>query len=172
MASAALRSGGIEGEGLLVDRGDGSFFALLSFCCGGEYRYLAMAGRFCARRQRLLATDHGTGFSGRSLSLGSSLLVLFDKGFERGVWIDFFDRACILGEPQSGLGLYGLGLPSLAEPGDSILTKECAVTQYGARESAGKHRIAHQPFPPIDFRLRPDFYRSCKPRPSPAGLLN
>jgi hypothetical protein len=37
MALAALRSGGIEREGLLVDRGDGSFFTLLGFCCGGEY---------------------------------------------------------------------------------------------------------------------------------------
>ena len=54
MAFATLRSGGIEGEGLLVDRGDGSFFALLGSCCGGEHRHLPMAVRFCVRRQLLL----------------------------------------------------------------------------------------------------------------------
>src|SRR5262249_10324557 len=36
VAFATLRSGGIEGEGLLIDRGDGSFFALLGLCCFSE----------------------------------------------------------------------------------------------------------------------------------------
>ena len=56
MAFATLRSGGIEGEGLLVDRGDGSFFAFRGFC------------------------------------FGSSLFVLLDKSFERGVRIGFCGR--------------------------------------------------------------------------------
>ena len=34
MAFATFRSGGIEGEGLLVDRGDGSFLAFRGFCFG------------------------------------------------------------------------------------------------------------------------------------------
>ena len=55
MAFATLRSGGIEGEGLLVDGGDGSFFTLLGSCCGGERRHLPMAVRFRLRRQLLLA---------------------------------------------------------------------------------------------------------------------
>ena len=66
VAFATLRSGGIEGEGLLVDRGDGSFLALLGSCCGGERRHLPMAVRFRLRRQLLLAA----GFFDRFCILG------------------------------------------------------------------------------------------------------
>ena len=72
----------------------------------------------------------------------------------------FSGRSCILGEFQSGLCLYGLGLPSLAGPGDSILAKECCVTQYGACESAGKHRITHYPLP-ASFRTAQRGMRSA-----------
>ena len=106
VAFAALRSGGIEREGLLVDGGDGSFFALLGFCCGGEHRDLPLGGRFCSRRQLLLAPGRGTGLSG---------------------------RARILGQSQSGLGMYGWGLDSLAGPGDSNLAQECRASMAPAK---------------------------------------
>ena len=122
MAFAALRSSGIEGEGLLVDRGDGSVFALLGFCLGGEYRHLPMAVRFRVCGQLRPA---GAGLCGRSRNLG---------------------------EPQSGICLYGLGLLSLAGPCCSILAKECCVTQYGACAGAGEHRVSHQPLSPMDLK--------------------
>ena len=121
MAFATLRSGGIEGEGLLVDRGDGSFFALLGFCCGGECRHLPIAVRFRVRRQLLLVAARGTGFSGRS---------------------------CILGKSQAGLCLCAVGSSQPRRTRRQHLAKECCVTEYGARESAGKHRITHYPLPP------------------------
>src|SRR5262249_846332 len=105
MAFATLRSGGVEGEGFLIDCGDGSFFPLLGFCCCCEFRYLAFGGCFCLLRHLPLPTDRGA---------------------------FFFGRSCILGESQSGLCLYGWGLPSLAGSSDGILAKECCVTQYGA----------------------------------------
>ena len=68
MAFATLRRGGIEGEGLRVDRGDGGFFALLGFCCGGECRHLPLAICFRVRSQLLLAD--AAGLSGRFRILG------------------------------------------------------------------------------------------------------
>src|SRR5262245_9981795 len=70
MALAALRSGGIEGQGFLVDRRDGSFFALLGLGRGGEHRYLAMARRFSPRRQLLLAAARASRLCGRPCRLG------------------------------------------------------------------------------------------------------
>src|SRR5690606_4599657 len=63
MALAALRSGGIEGECLLIDRGCWIAFEL---------------------RRR------GVGFRSRLLGLGSLLLVLFNESFECSVRVDFF----------------------------------------------------------------------------------
>ena len=118
MAFAALRSGGIEGEGFLVDRGDGRFFALLGFCGCGECRHLPMAVRFrvreissARRRYRL------------SWPVPSSV--------RASIWAV----------------LEGLGLPRFSGAGDSILAEEGCVTQYGACESAGKYRTAHYPLP-------------------------
>ena len=71
MAFATLRGGGIEGEGLLVDGGDGSFLTLLGSCCGGERRHLPMAVRFRLRRQLLLAAGF---LCGRFRILGESIL--------------------------------------------------------------------------------------------------
>src|SRR5262245_19977176 len=101
MALATLRSGGIEREGLLVDRGDRSFFSLLGFCCGGEYRNLPMGGRFRPRRQLFPAVARGTGFSGCTR---------------------------ILGQSHARLDFNARGLNWIAGPGDSILAQECCVT--------------------------------------------
>ena len=62
VALATLRSGGIEGEGLLVDRGDGSFFAFRGFCFG-SFLFVLLDKSF-ERGVRI-------GFCGRSFVLAS-----------------------------------------------------------------------------------------------------
>ena len=125
VAFATLGGGGIERECLLIDRRDWSFLAVLGFCLGGEHRHLPMAVRFRVGRHPLLAADCGTSLSG---------------------------RLCVLSQSQSGLRLCGLGLATFAGRSDSALAEKCCVTEQGTCESAGQHRIAHQPFPPLDFR--------------------
>ena len=97
MALAALRSGGIEREGFLIDRRDGSFF----FACG-------------------------IGFSGRFFRVGSFLLVPPDKYFERSVSIGWRGRFIVLCDSQPRLGLHDLGSYRTAGPGDSILAENAA----------------------------------------------
>ena len=63
VAFATLRSGGIEGEGLLVDRGDGSFFAFRGFCFG-SFLFVLLDKSF-ERGVRI-------GYCGRSFILGES----------------------------------------------------------------------------------------------------
>src|SRR4029079_5295306 len=103
MALAALRSGGIEG--LVVDQ-------------------TAVAIRLSRR---------GNGLLSRLFSLCSSLRVLLDKSFQRGVRCGRFFS---LGESQPGRCLSGWKACSLAGRGNCILAEECCVYQHGARESA------------------------------------
>ena len=92
MAFAALRGGGIEGERLLVDAaGIGEALPFAAFAAAARTDTSPSAVRFRVRGQLLLAADH-VGLAVRGIgcasSLGSSLLVLLDKSFERGVRID------------------------------------------------------------------------------------
>jgi hypothetical protein len=81
--------------------------------------FAALRSRWIKRESLLVDRLSQSFFFLRFLCFGSSLLVRFDKSFERGVRIGYCARSVILR--------------------DSILARGRSY-QHGARESAAKHR--------------------------------